>query len=67
MPEQRLEDSGMTTTGPDITFGMRSSLDPDINSTVNTSQPLEESKDESKGPFTSSSDKKVVSSPQLSD
>ncbi len=66
----RLEDSGIassTTGGPDITFGLRgsSSLEhpADINSTVNTSQPLEESKDESKGPFmASSADKKTNSS-----
>ena len=51
----RLEDSGVASSGPDITFGMRSSIDQKLeDTTANTSQPLEESKEESKGLFTSS-------------
>ena len=49
----------MASSGPDITFGMRSSVDQNLEDTrANTSAPLEESKEESKGPFTSSQTEK---------
>ena len=44
----RLEDSGVASSGPDITFGVRSSLDHERDTTANSTAPLEESKEEPK-------------------